>query len=238
MSRRAMVFLALLLVFAGFAPGTEQLVNLAYTTVAAGGYTAGSGALNVASTSTGSGALPFPVTGVFSVSISDPTTRIVKTLLEVTAINSATQFATTSAAGLDVNALVGDLVEAVQDKRSLTAFVQGPAWTGLSYSNGWTDFGGGYQAGQYTKDGTGRVWLRGLIKGGTETAPTTLFVLPVGFRPATLNEYVTAANNPGVAVQSPVFLDIDGAGNVILETAITTGANSILYLSGISFSVN
>ncbi len=100
---------------------SEQLIDLAWTTVAAGGYAAGSGVLNVPSTSVGSGALPFPITGVFSVSISDPTTRIVKTLLKVTAVNSPTQWAVVSIAGLDVNCVIGDLVEAVQDKRAQQA---------------------------------------------------------------------------------------------------------------------
>ncbi len=237
MSRRLTVFLALVLVFAGFAPAAEQLVDLAYTTVAAGGYTGGSGLLNVASTSTGSGALPFPATGVFSVSISDPTTRIVKTLLEVTAINSGTQFATASIAGLDVNAVVGDLVEAVQDKRSLTAFVQGPAWVGLSYANSWTDFGGGYQTGQYSKDGTGRVWLRGLIKAGTLTFGTTLFTLPAGFRPALLQSVIGFIISSG-GVITPQQIDITAAGVAILQTSGSPTAGGALWLNSICFSVN
>ncbi len=237
MPRRAMVFLALLLAFAGFAPGAEQLVDLAYTTVAAGGYTAGSGVLNVASTSTGSGALPFPLTEVFSVSISDPTTRIVKTLLKVTAINSGTQFATASIAGLDVNALVGDLVEAVQDKRSLMAFVQGTAWAVLSYSNGWSDFGGGYQAGQYSKDGTGRVWLRGIIKGGTLTGGTTILTLPSGFRPLVKTAAPILATLPSPTYQND-SVNINTDGTVVLSDSITTGAGSVIYLGDLSFSVN
>ncbi|MES2137005.1 MAG: hypothetical protein V4502_08105 [Pseudomonadota bacterium] len=228
---------AFVLFAGGTARGAEQLVDLAYTTVAAGGYTAGSGVLNVASTSTGSGALPFPMTGVFSVSIADPTTKVVKTLLRVDGINSATQFATTSIAGLDVNAVVGDLVEAVQDKRSLTAFVQGPAWVGLSYSNGWADFGMGLQAGQYTKDGTGRVWLRGIIAPGTRTAGVTIMTLPAGFRPpaATVIYFYTDQGSPGTTL--PQRMDIT-TGGVITNTFAVNGASAYLDLEGVSFSVN
>ncbi|MES2136610.1 MAG: hypothetical protein V4502_06070 [Pseudomonadota bacterium] len=238
MPKRFITALIAFVLFAGTsARGAEQLVDLAYTTVAAGGYTAGSGVLNVASTSTGSGALPFPMTGVFSVSIADPTTHVVKTLLEVTAINSATQFATTSAAGLDVNAVIGDLVEAVQDKRSLTAFVQGPAWVGLSYSNGWADLGGGYQAGAYTRDGTGRVWTRGTIMGGTLTGGTTVFTLPAGFRPPVKTVWPVIATLNGSPFQvTNVIVNTDGT--VTIGISITTGASSLLYLENLSFSVN
>ncbi len=101
----------------------EQLGNFAYTTVT-GGYTSGSGLLNVGSTSTGSGIQPFPSSATFSVAISDHTTTppTPKTLLEVTAINSSTQFAVTNN-GItpDVNMNAGDIVQIVQDKRSLQA---------------------------------------------------------------------------------------------------------------------
>lgn len=85
----------------------EEFANLAETTVATGGYTAGSGILNVAST-----ALPFPQVGIFRVAINDPTSVTVKVILAVTGINSSTQFAV-SAEGADANALHNDLVTAV-----------------------------------------------------------------------------------------------------------------------------
>lgn len=105
---------------------SEQLVDLAWTTVAGGGYTAGSLVLNVPSTSIGSGPLPFPLSGDFSLNICDPTTFVVKSLLKCTGINSATQFATTSVAGLDVNCSAGDLVQAVIDKRAMLALLASP----------------------------------------------------------------------------------------------------------------
>lgn len=80
--------------------------NLTQTTVAVGGYTAGAGVLNVAST-----ALPFPATDVFRIvvynnSVIPPEPR---GILEVTAVNSATQWAVT-AEGADFNANAGDTV--------------------------------------------------------------------------------------------------------------------------------
>lgn len=105
---------------------SEQLVDLAWTTVAVGGYSAGSLVLNVPSTSTGSGPLPFPLSGDFSLNICDPTTFAVKSLLKCTGINSATQFAVVNAGGVDVNCNAGDLVQAVIDKRAVLALLASP----------------------------------------------------------------------------------------------------------------
>jgi hypothetical protein len=82
----------------------EQFANNCNTTIAAGGYTAGSGVLNVVSTGA-----PFPQVGNFSISIYDAATKALKVILTVTAINSETQFAVT-AEGSDANANVDDIV--------------------------------------------------------------------------------------------------------------------------------
>lgn len=83
---------------------TEQVANLTKTTVAVGGYTAGSGVLNVGTTGS-----PFPSSGTFRVAILDPTEVTIKVTLKVTAINSSTQWAVT-AEGTDANANAGDHV--------------------------------------------------------------------------------------------------------------------------------
>ncbi len=216
----------------------EQRANFGQTTVAGGGYTAGSGVLNVVSTSIGSGLQPFSTSATFSVVIKDSGTGAPKALLEVTGINSPTQFAVTNSGGVDVNCSAGDIVQQVIDDRALTAILSGPAWAALSplYQNGWTDLGGGFQTGQYTKDGTGRVWIRGIIVGGTETAPTLLWTFPAGFRPPTkIALILQAVNGPTFQV---VQLTIDTTGTVNLTVAITVGAGSAMFLDGLSFSVN
>lgn len=101
----------------------EQLPVLCYTTIAAGGYTAGSLQLNVGSTAAGSGLSPFPGSGVFTVEISDPTTSAPKLLLKVTGINSSTQFAVVCVVGTDVNCSAGDVVVGVIDARALLAII-------------------------------------------------------------------------------------------------------------------
>jgi hypothetical protein len=86
----------------------EQYVDFnAATTVASGGYTAGSGVLNVGST-----ASPFPSSGTFSVLIQNNTTGETVVLLRVSAVNSGTQWAV-AAEGSDANASAGYNVYAV-----------------------------------------------------------------------------------------------------------------------------
>lgn len=82
--------------------------NYATTTVASGGYSSGASALNVLSTSTGTGLSSFPAAGNFRVTIFDQSTGAPKVILLVTAIASGTQF--TTSAELDGNAVAGDLV--------------------------------------------------------------------------------------------------------------------------------
>lgn len=218
----------------------EQLANFAYTTVT-GGYTAGSGVLNVASTSTGSGIQPFPLSGTFDVSISDHTTTppTPKALLEVTAINSGTQFAVTNSGGVDVNMNAGDIVQIVMTVRSLTAYLQG-TWTPLVglYANGWTDFGSGYQVGQYSKDGTGRVWIRGVLAAGTLTAGTTILTLPSGFRPATLIAVSVVGAPASGTAYNVAQVDIQPGGAVVQQTNAANFAAAGAWLFNFSFSVN
>jgi hypothetical protein len=82
----------------------EQFANNCSTTVAAGGYSVGSGVLNVEST-----AAPWPQIGDFRISVFNKSTKALKVILKVTAINGATQFAVT-AEGTDAAAEEGDLV--------------------------------------------------------------------------------------------------------------------------------
>ena len=92
--------------------------------------------------------------------------------------------------------------------------------------NSWTNYGTAYQGAGYWKDKCGVVHLCGLIKGGTTTAETVIFTLPVGYRPAISEKFFA------VSMNAICIIDVYGTGNV----AIKTGANSgWLSLSGISF---
>jgi hypothetical protein len=66
------------------------------------------------------------------------------------------------------------------------------AWIEPTLLNGWVNFGSGFSNIAYFKDEFDFVHLRGLIKDGTTTANTTLFTLPVGYRPLAANYFITA----------------------------------------------
>ncbi len=85
-------------------PQVEGYENNAITAVASGGYTSGSGVLNVDST-----ASPFPTDRQFHLVVQDPSTFAVKVILRVTGSNSGTQW-TVAAEGSDANALEDDVV--------------------------------------------------------------------------------------------------------------------------------
>lgn len=91
--------------------------------------------------------------------------------------------------------------------------------------NSWVNFDTStYNGAQFRKEGR-KVILRGLIKSGTTSPGTTIFTLPVGFRPLKINIY--AVENSG----SHGRVDAMPAGNVI----ISSGGNTFLSLDGIEF---
>ena len=52
------------------------------------------------------------------------------------------------------------------------------------YANGWDDIGGDFEVGSYKLSISGTVELSGVLSAGTTTNGTTIFTLPVGFRPS------------------------------------------------------
>lgn len=95
-----------------------------------------------------------------------------------------------------------------------------------AFENGWTNFGGGFEGARFWKDPEGVVHVEGLIKSGTVTS--TMFTLPVGYRPATNKRYMTLANGVVTCVQ--IFPD-----GVIRQTATGSTSNAWVNLNGISF---
>jgi hypothetical protein len=85
-----------------------------------------------------------------------------------------------------------------------------PAWTGVTFSNGWSNFGTGYQLAQYRKVGD-MVYVRGTITGGA--AGTIAFTLPTGFRPP------ASMGFPGVVFTSTrqiLLILVNNSGQVII----------------------
>jgi hypothetical protein len=89
----------------------------------------------------------------------------------------------------------------------LTAGVAPTAWTAVTFLNGWSNYGSGFQTMQYRKVGD-IVYLRGFVKGGT--ASTAVFALPVGYRPPATTRFATL--NTGVTTG---YWEMTSAGNVV-----------------------
>ena len=99
-----------------------------------------------------------------------------------------------------------------------------PKWVAVTYENSWVDYGSGYQGAEYCKDANGFVHIRGLIQTGTP--PSTVFTLPLGFRPK--NKEVFASIGNGAIAR--VDVDTDGTVDVI------AGSSTYTSLSGITFA--
>jgi hypothetical protein len=110
---------------------------------------------------------------------------------------------------------------------------QAPAWQPITLQNSWAAYGTPYASAQYQVDLNGRVWLRGLITGGTITDGTVLATLPYtpSFEIATL-----ALANSGSAY-SPVRLDITTSGNVLIYGASAFSGSYFVSLDQLSFSL-
>lgn len=96
--------------------------------------------------------------------------------------------------------------------------------------NAWVEYDPtNYGNAGYWKDYEGVVHLQGVIKSGVTTNGTTLFTLPVNFRPSKVRMFkVTSRDGSGV-VQAEII--ITPTGNVYIQT----GGNVYLNLNDISF---
>jgi hypothetical protein len=68
-------------------------------------------------------------------------------------------------------------------------------WIAPTLLNGWKDYGQGYTPTGYRRLPGGIVQIRGLVYGGSAATATSVFVLPVGYRPANLTIHVTYGFN-------------------------------------------
>lgn len=102
-----------------------------------------------------------------------------------------------------------------------------PAWSAPTLSNGWANFGGSTRTAAYRRDYFGRVYLRGLIAGGTFADSTTLFTLPAGHRPAATEHFPVYSTPPG----AEIIVLSDGQVKIFNATG-----NTNLALNGVQFS--
>lgn len=104
-------------------------------------------------------------------------------------------------------------------------------WVAPTLLNSWAYYGAPYNPPGYYRDPFGRVWLRGLMNGGTLVS--IAFVVPWTPKYTQLlsGSYMTSGGT--VAVSGRV--DVDTSGNVTLGTNDTAGAVSWFCLDGLSF---
>ncbi|NCQ93148.1 MAG: hypothetical protein GPJ19_21070, partial [Microcystis aeruginosa LG13-13] len=98
------------------------------------------------------------------------------------------------------------------------------AWIVPAFMNGWINFDTTHNPAGYFKDSLGIVHLRGLVKNGTNN--TTIFTLPVGYRPS---------NQELQAVQTN--LNTIGRVDILADGQVTvvSGSNGWVSLDGITF---
>lgn len=120
--------------------------------------------------------------------------------------------------------------------RSWAGSLQAGNWLAPTFKNSWTNYGGGYNPAGYYADLTGRVWLRGLLQGASQTAPSTLFTLP--YAPQFRQLLQGIAYNGGSSY-TQARIDVDTSGNVILD-ALASGSigTGWLSLDSLSFSLS
>ncbi|WP_268623808.1 hypothetical protein [Paenibacillus alvei] len=110
----------------------------------------------------------------------------------------------------------------------------GNVWITPTLLNAWKPYNDGYQSPRYRKDEQGVVYLEGLMKGGSTTQSTNLFVLPPGFRPkGTLIFNVIGVEPEGVP--RGIRVDVTAGGRVIITQNDSNYTNAYLSINNISF---
>lgn len=112
----------------------------------------------------------------------------------------------------------------------LEPWVNPDPWHLLTYLNSWGDYSGTYPRGQYRKDPSGRVWLRGMVRrsvAGFVGFPIT--VLPKGYRPKLTHSFMVQANN------SWCYVIVRDTGSVEISTSGTATPEAFTSLDSISF---
>jgi hypothetical protein len=100
--------------------------------------------------------------------------------------------------------------------------------TATTLLNNWVNYSTNFAQAGYYRDSDGIVFLRGLVKSGTSTLNTNLFILPSGYRPS--ERLIFLVNNSDATGR----VDVLPTG----EVQIALGGNTFLSLSKINFRAN
>jgi hypothetical protein len=101
----------------------------------------------------------------------------------------------------------------------------------LPFGSGWGNYGGGWEAGSYSRIGR-LVVLQGLVTkaGGIPTVPDLIGTLPVGSRPSDFHIFATWTGEPN----QPARIEVTSAGQIQWKGG-GTGETDFTTLSGIVF---
>lgn len=97
-----------------------------------------------------------------------------------------------------------------------------------AFGSGWKNEGGGFQSVGFYRDDEGVVHLRGVVALGGHT--TTIFTLPIGYRPAATEMFIAGLDYAGTAT-----IEVTAVGDVDLEFINAPTTPSYMTLSQISF---
>lgn len=103
-------------------------------------------------------------------------------------------------------------------------------WTTPSLSASWVAFGSGFEPLKYRKDPFGRVEFEGTVKSGTTTDNTTLFTLPVGYRPSATKVFMVntqSITSGATSVVAEVAVQSSGAVQIV-----NVGSNTFVHVYG------
>jgi hypothetical protein len=95
----------------------------------------------------------------------------------------------------------------------------------------WGNYGGGFAPASFYKDHLSRVYLKGVITGGS--AGSNAFILPAGYTPP---ENTAFAATAGTATPKTVSVNVFSNGNVFIFNSGVTGGDPV-SLDGVSFRV-
>lgn len=109
------------------------------------------------------------------------------------------------------------------EKHKKILFVE---WQSVTLENGWTNYGSVYAPLEFTKDASGIIHLRGMVKGGRMGLPGFIFQLPTQFRPEIPAVFPVACHGP-----IPCEAIVTEEGKVYLET----GSTNWTGFDGVSF---
>jgi hypothetical protein len=112
---------------------------------------------------------------------------------------------------------------------------QAPLWQALTLQNSWIPYGGPSNASpQYQLDNFGRVFCRGLIRGGTVTDGTVISTIPL----APSKQLYTIGLGFNGTTSAPVSIDVDTSGNILLFGASSFSGTYFISLDQLNYSLS